>query len=169
MVAAQLSEAEAARLRAEARAVAAEANAAEADQKMIAALEAAQAAHCGQKAAEAEARRAGEKTKPRRRGGSWLRKPPVPAPMRKPPWPALTGWSPTPGSLRPHGPSAIRPVSRPRRRVHAAEAELARARQGKPTLGSRPGGPARTRPREREGWAVPGPAAGARAARRSRA
>jgi hypothetical protein len=45
---------------------------------MIAALEAAQAAHRGQKAAEAEARRAGEKTNPRRLGGSWLRKPPVP-------------------------------------------------------------------------------------------
>ena len=62
VVAAQLAEAEAARRRAEARAVTAEARAAEAEEDMLAALEAAEGAHRGREAAEAEARRAREET-----------------------------------------------------------------------------------------------------------
>jgi hypothetical protein len=60
VVAVQLAEAEAARRRAEARAVTAEARAAEAGQEMLAALEAAEAADRGREAAEGEARRACE-------------------------------------------------------------------------------------------------------------
>jgi len=58
MVAVQLAEAEAARCRAEARAVTAEAQAAEAEQEMRAALEEAVAAHRGREAAESGARQA---------------------------------------------------------------------------------------------------------------
>ena len=67
VVAAQLADAEAARCRAEARAVTAEACAAEAEQEMLAVLEAAQAAHRGREAAEAEARRGREETAQARR------------------------------------------------------------------------------------------------------
>ena len=132
VVAAQLAEAEAARRRAEARAVTAEARAAEAEQEMLAALEAAEAALV---------------RRPPRPAGSWLRKLPVPARMRKPPWPALTGWPPKPpGSLRPHGPNAIRPVSRPRRRSVLPRPNWPAPGKLKPTPGSRPGRPAMTRP-----------------------
>jgi endogenous inhibitor of DNA gyrase (YacG/DUF329 family) len=60
VVAVQLAEAEAARRRAEARAITAEARAAEAEQEMVAALETAEAADRGREAAEGEARRACE-------------------------------------------------------------------------------------------------------------
>ena len=59
-VAVQLAEAEAARRRAEARAVTAEARAAEAEQEVLAALDAAAAAHRGREIAEAGAGRASE-------------------------------------------------------------------------------------------------------------
>jgi hypothetical protein len=62
VVAAQLAEADAARRRAEVRAVTAGARAAEAEEDMLAALEAAEAAHRGREAAESEARRAREET-----------------------------------------------------------------------------------------------------------
>jgi hypothetical protein len=151
VVTARLAEAEAARRRAEARAVTAEARAAEAEQELLAALEAAQTAHRGQEAAEAEARRGREETAQARRElaeeAARARADAEAALARAGRWPPRP-----PGSPRPHGPNAIRPVSRPRRRFVLPRLSWLAPGRGKPAPGSRPGRPARTRPGSGRLW-----------------
>ena len=151
VVAAQLAEAEAARRRAEARAVTAGARAAEAEEDMLAALEAAQAAHRGREAAEAEARRAGEETaRARRELAEEVAR--ARAGAEAAAGRAGPGWPPRPpGSPRPPGRNAIRLVSGPRRRFVLLRLSWPGSGRVNPAPGSRPAARPGTRHEHREG------------------
>jgi len=127
-VAVQLAEAEAARRRAEARAVTAEARAAEAEQGMLAALDAAEAADRGRQAAEGEARRACQAAAQARRelaeAIAGAHADAVAAQAR-----AARQVAEATGTAETARAEGDRAADHAAALVHAAEAELARARQ----------------------------------------